>query len=131
MERRRFGNTEVEVSAISLGCWPFGVDWWGQYSQERANELCKFSYDLGITFFDNGDAYGNGRAEELFGNWLKGSGLRRDQVEIGREVGYDFFSDPRGARFHRGREKDFSPAVFPRALGKSLQRLQNAHIDPY
>src|SRR5437016_7732446 len=94
MERRKFGYTNLEVSAISLGCWPFGVDWWGHYTQERADELCKFSYDLGITFFDNGDAYGNGRAEELFGNWLKGSGLRRDQVEIGGKVGYDFYSDP-------------------------------------
>ena len=77
MERRKFGNSELEVSAISLGCWPYGVDWWGHYCQERCNELCKFSYDRGITYFDNGDAYGNGRAEEQFGNWLKSSGLRR------------------------------------------------------
>src|SRR4051812_19730886 len=32
MERRRFGNSPVEVSAISLGCWIFGVDWWGHYT---------------------------------------------------------------------------------------------------
>src|SRR5213078_1244046 len=131
MERRRFGNSDVEVSAISLGCWPFGVDWWGQYSQERANELCKFSYDLGITFFDNGDAYGNGRAEELFGNWLKGSGLRRDQVEVGGKVGYDFYSDPGEAGSHRERRQDFSPAFMRTALERSLQRLGTDHLDLY
>jgi predicted aldo/keto reductase-like oxidoreductase len=75
MERRTFGNTDLEVSAISLGCWIFGVNWWGHYTQEDANRLCSFSYDRGITYFDNGDAYGNGRAEELFGNWMKSAGV--------------------------------------------------------
>ena len=69
MQRRRFGNTDLEVSAISLGCWPFGVDWWGHYSNEQALGLMKFSLDRGITFFDSGDAYGNGRAESLVGEF--------------------------------------------------------------
>jgi aryl-alcohol dehydrogenase-like predicted oxidoreductase len=131
MERRKFGKSGVQVSAISLGCWPFGVDWWGHYTQERANELCKFAYDLGVTFFDNGDAYGNGRAEELFGNWLKGSGLRRDQVEVGGKVGYDFYSDPGEAGSHRERKHDFSPAFLRSALEKSLARLQTDYLDVY
>jgi aryl-alcohol dehydrogenase-like predicted oxidoreductase len=83
MQRRKFGDTQLEVSAISLGCWIFGVDWWGHYTDERALELCRFSYDLGITFFDNGDAYGNGRAETLFGRFLKESAIPRDRIEIG------------------------------------------------
>src|SRR5678816_3903362 len=82
MERRRFGNTSLEVSAISLGCWIFGVDWWGHYEDQRALDLMKFSFDQGITFFDNGDAYGNGRAEELFGRFLQAGAVRRDQVEV-------------------------------------------------
>src|SRR4051812_17309469 len=85
MERRKFGNTNLEVSAISLGCWPFGVDWWGHYTDEAAIKLCKFAYDLGVTFFDNGDAYGNGRAETVFGQFLKS--LPRDKVEIGSKFG--------------------------------------------
>ena len=66
MERRKFGNTNLEVSAISLGCWIFGVDWWGHRTQEDCDRMCSFALDRGVTFFDNGDAYGNGRAEELF-----------------------------------------------------------------
>src|SRR5919112_1288857 len=93
MERRKFGNTDLEVSAISLGCWIFGVDWWGHYTDERALELCKFSYDQGITFFDNGDAYGNGRAEEVFGRWMKDAKVDRSKIEIGGKFGYDFYSD--------------------------------------
>src|SRR4028119_988479 len=131
MERRKFGNTGVEVSAISLGCWPFGVDWWGHYSQERANELCKFSKDLGVTFFDNGDAYGNGRAEELFGNWMQTAKVDRASVEIGSKFGYDVYSDPGEAGSHRERKQDFSPQFMRNSLEKSLRRLKTEYIDLY
>ncbi len=131
MERRHFGNTGLEVSAISLGCWIFGVDWWGHYTEERTFQLCDFSYDKGITYFDNGDAYGNGRAEEMFGKWLKQSGLRRDQVEIGSKFGYDFYSDPGEQGSHRERKQDFSPAFLRSSLEKSLKRLQTDYVDLY
>ena len=131
MERRKFGNTALDVSAISLGCWIFGVDWWGHYTEERAFDICRFSYDQGITFFDNGDAYGNGRAEELFGKWLKQSGLTRDKVEIGSKFGYDFYSDPGEAGSHRERKQDFSPAFMRSSLEKSLRRLGTDYVDLY
>ena len=131
MERRKFGNTPLEVSAISLGCWIFGVDWWGHYTDERAVELCQFSYDQGITFFDNGDAYGNGRAETVFGKFLKESGLARDKVEIGSKFGYDFYSDPGEAGSHRERKQDFSPAFMRSSLEKSLKRLGTDYVDLY
>ena len=67
MQYRRLGKTGWNVSAISLGCWIFGVDWWGHYTEDRGVELCKFAQDQGVTFFDNGDAYGNGRAETILG----------------------------------------------------------------
>src|SRR3954453_16778800 len=94
MQRRPFGDTNLEVSAISLGCWIFGVDWWGHYTDERGVDLCRFSYDQGITYFDNGDAYGNGRAETVFGQFLKSGHVQRDQVEIAGKFGYDFYNDP-------------------------------------
>ena len=119
------------MSAISLGCWIFGVDWWGHYTEERRRPLCKFSYDQGITFFDNGDAYGNGRAETLFGNWLKQSGLSRDKVEIGSKFGYDFYTDPGTPGSHRERKQDFSAKFMRTALEQSLKRLRTEYIDLY
>src|SRR3978361_529799 len=121
MERRKFGNTGVEVSAISLGCWIFGVDWWGHYTDARAFELLNFSRDLGITYFDNGDAYGNGRAQTVFGKWLKEHNIPRDQVEIGGKFGYDFYSDPGEAGSHRERKQDFSPQFRRMALKRPLE----------
>src|SRR5205085_4141241 len=131
MERRTFGNTGLEVSAVSLGCWIFGVDWWGHCTDERALELCRFSHNQGITFFDNGDAYGNGRAETLFGKFLKESGIPRDTLQIGSKFGYDFYSDPGEAGSHRERKQDFSPTFMRYALEQSLQRLGTDHIDLY
>jgi aryl-alcohol dehydrogenase-like predicted oxidoreductase len=129
MERRKFGNTGLEVSAISLGCWPFGVDWWGHYTDEQALRLMQFSLDQGITFFDSGDAYGNGRAEGLVGKFLKT--VPRDRVEIGGKFGYDFYSDPGEAGSHRERKQDFSPKFLRFALEKSLERLGTDVIDLY
>jgi aryl-alcohol dehydrogenase-like predicted oxidoreductase len=132
MQRRRFGKSEIEVSSISLGCWIFGVDWWGHYTDDRAVELCRYSFDQGITFFDNGDAYGNGRAETLFGKFLKETpSIRRDQVEIGGKFGYDFYTDPGTPGSHRERLQDFSPAFMRKALEKSLERLGTDYLDLY
>ena len=129
MERRKFGNSGVEVSAISLGCWPFGVDWWGHYTDEAAVAMCQFAYDQGITFFDNGDAYGNGRAETVFGKFLKTK--QRDKIEVGGKFGYDFYNDPGVPGGHAERKQDFSPKFLRFALEQSLKRLGVEYIDIY
>jgi aryl-alcohol dehydrogenase-like predicted oxidoreductase len=129
MERRKFGNTALEVSTISLGCWIFGVDWWGHYTDEAAIKMCQFAYNQGITFFDNGDAYGNGRAETVFAKFMKDR--PRDKVEIGSKFGYDFYNDPGVPGGHSERKQDFSPAFLRSSLEKSLQRLGTDYIDLY
>jgi aryl-alcohol dehydrogenase-like predicted oxidoreductase len=129
MQRRTFGNTNLNVSAISLGCWIFGVDWWGHYTDEDAMRLMRFSHDKGITFFDSGDAYGNGRAETLLGKFLQT--VPRDKIEIGGKFGYDFYSDPGEVGGHRERKQDFSPKFMRLALEKSLQRLGTDFVDLY
>src|SRR5580658_5477161 len=129
MEFRAFGNSELKVSAVSLGCWIFGVDWWGHYTDEHALRLMRFSLDQGITFFDNGDAYGNGRAETLLGKFLKE--VPRDRIQIGGKFAYDFYSDPGEAGSHRERKQDFSPRFLRVALEKSLERLGVETIDLY
>ncbi len=129
MQRRPFGNTNVEVSAISLGCWIFGVDWWGHYTEEDCLRLCQFSLDRRVTFFDNGDAYGNGRAEMLLANFLKT--VPRDKVEVGGKFGYDWASDPGTPGSHKERRQDFSPAFLRNSLEGSLKRLGVEYLDIY
>jgi aryl-alcohol dehydrogenase-like predicted oxidoreductase len=131
MLRRTFGDAPLEVSAISLGCWIFGVDWWGHYTDDRGVALCRFAYDQGVTFFDNGDAYGNGRAETILGKFLKEGGIRRDQIEIGGKFGYDFYTDPGTPGSHKERKQDFSPTFVRKAYEESLKRMGVDHIDLY
>ena len=131
MEFRKFGNTQVSVSVVSLGCWIFGVDWWGHRTQDDCNQLCSFSHDKGVTFFDNGDAYGNGRAEELFGNWVKSAKIDRSKIQVGGKFGYDFYTDPGVPGSHTERKQDFSPQFVRKALEMSLKRLQTDYIDLY
>lgn len=129
MQRRRFGNSSLEVSAISFGCWIAGVDWWGHYSDEAAARLMRYAYEQGITFFDNGDAYGNGRAERVLGGFLKT--VPRERVEVGGKFGYDFYTDPGTPGSHRERKQDFSPKFMRYALEQSLGRLGTDYVDLY
>jgi aryl-alcohol dehydrogenase-like predicted oxidoreductase len=131
MLRNKLGGTDLEVSAISLGCWIFGVDWWGHYTQADADRLCSVSLDHGVSFFDNGDAYGNGRAETILGHWMRTCGINRSKIEIGGKFGYDFYSDPGQPGSHRERKQDFSPAFLRTALERSLQRLGTDYFDLY
>lgn len=129
MEYRAIGDSDVAVSAISLGCWFVGVDWWGHYSDADGVRLMKHAYDHGITFFDTGDAYGNGRSERVVGEFLKS--VPREKVQIGSKFGYDFYSDPGTPGSHRERKQDFSPQFLRRALEKSLERLGCEYLDLY
>src|SRR5256885_16449205 len=113
MERRKFGDTGLEVSAVALGCWIFGVDWWGHYTQEDCNRLCSFWMDQGVSFFDNGDAYGNGRAEILFGNWMKEANIHRSKAGIGSKSGYTFSRDPGIPVPHSERQRGIARCPFP------------------
>ena len=132
MQPRSFGQSDVAVSPIALGCWIFGVDWWGHHTQEDCVRMCDGALDRGITFFDNGDAYGNGRAEELFGHWLRGlPGGKRDRVQVGSKFGYDWRNDAGTPGSHRERRQDFSTSVLHQSLDESLTRLGVERIDVY
>ncbi len=129
MERRKLGNTDLELSAIAFGCWVVGVNWWRDFSEAEGINIMQYAYDQGITFFDNGDAYGNGRAETIMGKFVQDVG--RDNVEIGGKFGYDWHTDPGDQGSHRERKQDFSPQFMRSALEASLQRMGVDTIDIY
>lgn len=70
MDYRILGRTGRRVSALALGTWQFGGDW-GEVSREDAFSVLDASYDAGVTLFDTADVYGDGRSEQLIGEWLK------------------------------------------------------------
>jgi len=125
---RRFGHTDLETSAIGFGTWALGSDWWGEH--EDPDRLVARALELGITFFDTGDTYGQGVNEELVGTALGRAGVDRAAVQISTKFGYVLDSErqghPEGERPH-----DWSPERTRRALEASLRRLGTDYVDLY
>ncbi len=127
MEQRRFGDTDLHASEIGFGTWALGSNWWGDVSEATGERLLADALELGITFFDTGDAYGRGANEELVGRALAG---RRDEVQLSTKFGYVLRE---GRRQHsEGERPQRWDAPFVReALEGSLRRLRTEYVDLY
>ncbi|MBW3624019.1 MAG: aldo/keto reductase [Armatimonadetes bacterium] len=128
MKFRTFPGTDVRVSEIGFGNWTVSTGWWGHYTDEEAVRLHQKAFDLGITFFDTADGYGNGRAESLLAQAFPG---RRDQIQIATKFGYNFYEHGNERRGQQEIPHDFSPDFVRFALEKSLERLNTDYIDLY
>ncbi len=84
MEYRTLGQTDIQVSAIALGCWAFaGDETWGPQEDDDSIATVHAALDLGISFFDTAEGYGAGRSEEALGRALQG---RREEAIIATKV---------------------------------------------
>src|SRR3954453_16483063 len=83
MKYRHLGKSGLQVSELSFGAW---VTFAQQISQETAEELMTVAYDSGVNFFDNAEAYANGKAEIVMGNILKRKGWGRDTFVVSSKV---------------------------------------------
>ena len=127
MRRRLFGDTGLVASEIGFGTWALGSTWWGEVSESRGERLLLEAVDLGITFFETGDAYGQGANEELVGRVLA---RHRDDIQLSTKFGYVLDS---GRREHsEGERPQRWDGPFVRAaLEASLRRLWTDHLDLY
>jgi aryl-alcohol dehydrogenase-like predicted oxidoreductase len=124
---RRFGDTDLEASEIGFGTWALGSTWWGEVSEEAGERLLLEALDLGITFFESGDAYGQGANEELVGRVL---GPHRDRIQLSTKFGYVL--DSRRQEHSEGeRPQRWDGDFVRRALEASLRRLRTDHVDLY
>jgi aryl-alcohol dehydrogenase-like predicted oxidoreductase len=126
---RSLGNTDLIVSEVGFGAWTVGTTWWGITDESYGIDLLRQAYDLGVTFFDVADSYGDGKAEEMVAHAL---GDVRDRIVIATKFGYDIYSTRTDDRpGHRERPQDFSPAFVRKALERSLERLGTDYVDFY
>ncbi|HEX2468471.1 MAG TPA: aldo/keto reductase [Solirubrobacterales bacterium] len=127
MRTRRFGDTDLEASEIGFGTWALGSTWWGDVSEDDGERLLELALDLGITFFETGDAYGQGRNEELVGRVLA---PHRDRVQISTKFGYELDSD-RQVHKEGERPQRWDGPFVRAALEASLRRLGTDYVDLY
>jgi aryl-alcohol dehydrogenase-like predicted oxidoreductase len=128
MKYRKLGNTELQLSAVGFGVWTVSTSWWGAEDEQKGIDLLRQAYDLGVTFFDTADTYGDGKGETMLAEAL---GQVRDRIVIATKFGYDFYSYAGPREGHKELPQDFSPAFVRRAVEESLRRLDTDRIDIY
>ena len=119
MDKRTLG-TDLEVSALGLGCMGMSFGLGAPADKQESIELIRRAVELGVTLFDTAQVYGPYANEELVGEALEPV---RDQVVIATKFGFDVA----GA----GRESglDSRPETIRKGVEGSLQRLRTDHID--
>src|SRR5689334_11308566 len=123
-----FGRTGLTVSELGFGTWTISTGWWGEVDEAKGIALLRRARELGVTFFDTADTYGNGLGETILARAFEG--VPRDQLVYATKFGYDFYNHPtRGG--HGERPHDFSPKFVRFALEQSLKRLNTDYVDIY
>jgi aryl-alcohol dehydrogenase-like predicted oxidoreductase len=149
MERRAFGNTDLRVSRLGLGCARIG----GVFQGDTVSfmRLLAVAKDAGLNFFDTADMYSQGESEALLGRVFGG---QRCDVVIATKAGYCLPGRrklaghlkpilrpviralgirrdrlPAAARGTGAMAQDFSAAYLNRALEASLRRLRTDYVD--
>lgn len=126
MQNRTLGNSDLEVSAIGLGCMGMSFAYAPPKDKEEMSSLLRDAVERGITFFDTAEVYGPFTNEELLGEAL--APFRKD-VAIATKFGFDIStdSDPRGMKGAPG--LDSRPEHIRQAVEGSLRRLKVESID--
>jgi aryl-alcohol dehydrogenase-like predicted oxidoreductase len=132
MFTRTLGRSNIEVSALGLGCWAIGGPWswsdgramgWGQVDDAESARAIHKALDLGVSFFDTAANYGAGHSERILGQALAG---RRDRVVIATKFGHVVDEETRVVH-----DDDVLLENIRQDCENSLRRLGTDYIDVY
>jgi aryl-alcohol dehydrogenase-like predicted oxidoreductase len=116
MKYRKLGDSDLEVSEISLGSWlTYGVG----VEADKARACLDAAFDGGINFIDTANIYGRGAAETFLGNALKSRS--RDSYILATKLYFPMTDTDYG----------LSREQVEKQLDASLQRLQTDYVDLY
>ena len=122
MQKRTFGNSNLEVSAIGLGCMTMSGGYSVSPNRQEMIALIRAAVDHGVTFFDTAQVYGPFTNEDLVGEALAPV---RNQVVIATKFGFEF--GPNG----ENRGVNSRPEHIKQMAEGSLKRLRVEAIDLY
>src|SRR5215510_10302855 len=97
MQKRKLGNSNLEVSAIGLGCMGMSFSYGPAGNKQEMISLLRAAVERGVTFFDTAEVYGPFANEELVGEALAPF---RGQVVIATKFGFKL--DPTGKQTWTG-----------------------------
>jgi len=123
MQKRRLGKTNLEVSALGLGCMGMSFSYGPPKDKKEMTDLLHAAVERGITFFDTAEVYGPFLNEELLGEALAPF---RGKVVIATKFGFDLSgSDNRPGAAGLNSQ----PEHIKQAVEGSLKRLKVDAID--
>ena len=126
MEKRRLGNSGLQVSRIALGCMSFGdtsrgfSEW--SMGDDEAQPFFQQAVDLGINFWDTANVYGLGSSEEIVGRGLR-KYARREDIVLATKVNFKMHDGPGGSGLSR--------KAIMEQIDASLTRLDTDYVDLY
>ena len=126
MKKRKLGKSNLEVSAIGLGCMGMSFSYGPPKDRQEMIALLRAAVERGVTFFDTAEVYGPYTNEELVGEALS---PLRDQVVIATKFGFDLDPnrDPRGMK--GAPALNSRPERIKQVAEDSLKRLKIDAID--
>lgn len=120
MKTRTLGNSDLEVSAVGLGCMGMSYGYGPAADKQEMIDLIRSAFDKGVTFFDTAEVYGPFANEELVGQALAPI---REEVTIATKF---------GIKMEDGNQTlDSHPEQIRRSVDGSLRRLNTDVIDLY
>ncbi len=119
---RRLGSSGLKLSALSFGAW---VTFGEQIARDQARNLVAAAWDNGINFFDNAEAYANGRAEQVMGDVIADLRLPRDGFCVSSKVFFGSAADPGPT------QRGLSRKHVTDACHAALKRLRVDYLDLY
>jgi aryl-alcohol dehydrogenase-like predicted oxidoreductase len=122
MQKRKLGKSNLEVSAIGLGCMGLSDGYGLAVDKQQGISLIRAAVERGVTFFDTAEVYGPFTNEELVGEALAPF---RGQVVIATKFGWKI--DPKAERGFAG--QDSRPEHIKEVAEASLKRLRTDVID--
>ncbi len=124
MQKRKLGNSNLEVSALGLGCMGMSHSYKPFPERDASIALLRAAVERGVTFFDTAEIYGPFNNEELVG---EGLAPFKGKVAIATKFGFDINDDGT----HGPKGTDSSPERIRKACEASLKRLRVDVIDLY
>jgi voltage-dependent potassium channel beta subunit len=120
MVYRKLGQTGLDVSVISLGSW---VTHDYQIGVSKVKTIMQSGYEAGINFFDNAEAYAQGKSEQIMGQALWELGIPRSDVVLSTKIFFGSSPSPRPTA------RGLSRKHIVEGMSGSLSRLNVDHVD--